>query len=280
MGSTLFNGSTDVIIPVTLVDSGVIPGTYVAPQMVIDSKGRIVSATSTSVGAGGITGALGYVPANDANVVHKTGDTMTGSLVIASADINVTGTGRHRQDGNELLPRGVITMWTGSTAPAGWALCDGTNSTPNLSGRFIVGIGGGYTIGVTGGNNFLTATSDSQLGTINGGGSTDTQGSHSHFGQTGDHTLSVNEMPSHNHVVSANVDNLGSPYTFTGINGNLRIADAGTTYSGGNQPHNHPINTDGAHAHNISVSFNAAHAHSTSWDNRAAYYALAYIMKL
>lgn len=40
-----------------------------------------------------------------------------------------------------IVPKGVINMWSGAIAniPRGWALCDGTNGTPNLSGRFIVG---------------------------------------------------------------------------------------------------------------------------------------------
>jgi len=39
------------------------------------------------------------------------------------------------------LPRGIIAMWSGtiSTIPTGWALCDGTNGTPDLRDRFIVG---------------------------------------------------------------------------------------------------------------------------------------------
>lgn len=40
-----------------------------------------------------------------------------------------------------IMPIGAIIMWSGvpSTIPAGWELCDGTNGTPNLSGRFVVG---------------------------------------------------------------------------------------------------------------------------------------------
>jgi hypothetical protein len=39
------------------------------------------------------------------------------------------------------LPPGVIVMWSGSVAsiPNGWALCDGTNGTPDLRDKFIVG---------------------------------------------------------------------------------------------------------------------------------------------
>jgi microcystin-dependent protein len=40
-----------------------------------------------------------------------------------------------------VIPPGVVVMWSGllSNIPNGWALCDGTNSTPNLSGKFIMG---------------------------------------------------------------------------------------------------------------------------------------------
>ena len=39
------------------------------------------------------------------------------------------------------IPSGLISMWSGTiaTIPSGWVLCDGTNSTPNLKNRFIVG---------------------------------------------------------------------------------------------------------------------------------------------
>jgi len=63
-------------------------------------------------------------------------------------------------------PVGGIIMWSGSIAEAaelvGWKLCDGTNGTPDLRERFIVGAGGdnpsvagttGYTSGANGGVN-------------------------------------------------------------------------------------------------------------------------------
>jgi microcystin-dependent protein len=49
---------------------------------------------------------------------------------------------------------GMILLWSGSIAsiPAGWVLCDGTNSTPDLRDRFIVGAGSTYAVNATGGS--------------------------------------------------------------------------------------------------------------------------------
>ena len=43
--------------------------------------------------------------------------------------------------GSTAIPSGVIIMWKGSIAsiPPGWHICDGTNGTPDLRDRFIVG---------------------------------------------------------------------------------------------------------------------------------------------
>jgi hypothetical protein len=36
------------------------------------------------------------------------------------------------------VPKGTITMFNGaSDIPVGWAVCDGTNGTPNLIGKFV-----------------------------------------------------------------------------------------------------------------------------------------------
>lgn len=42
---------------------------------------------------------------------------------------------------NANIPAGVIVMWNGTaaTVPAGWYLCDGNNSTPDLRNRFVIG---------------------------------------------------------------------------------------------------------------------------------------------
>jgi hypothetical protein len=48
----------------------------------------------------------------------------------------------------------MIISWSGAVGaiPYGFALCDGTNGTPDLRDRFIVGAGGAYAVGATGGS--------------------------------------------------------------------------------------------------------------------------------
>ena len=52
------------------------------------------------------------------------------------------------------VPSGAILMWSGSIAsiPSGWFLCNGSNGTPDLRDRFLVGAGSTYNVGVTGGS--------------------------------------------------------------------------------------------------------------------------------
>jgi hypothetical protein len=55
---------------------------------------------------------------------------------------------------NAVFPAGGIIMWSGSVAsiPSGWALCNGSNGTPDLRNRFIVGAGSTYAVDATGGS--------------------------------------------------------------------------------------------------------------------------------
>jgi microcystin-dependent protein len=52
------------------------------------------------------------------------------------------------------FPVGGIIMWSGSIAsiPSGWALCNGSNGTPDLRNRFVVGAGSTYAVDATGGS--------------------------------------------------------------------------------------------------------------------------------
>lgn len=52
------------------------------------------------------------------------------------------------------FPAGGIIIWSGAigAVPSGWYLCDGTNGTPDLRNRFIVGAGSTYSVGANGGS--------------------------------------------------------------------------------------------------------------------------------
>lgn len=58
------------------------------------------------------------------------------------------------------VPTGGIIIWSGvSTAvPSGWVLCDGTNGTPDLRGRFVLGESADHAHGATGGSEEVTLT--------------------------------------------------------------------------------------------------------------------------
>ena len=78
-----------------------------------------------------------------------------------------------------LLPPGIIVAWGGSTVPTGWALCDGTNGTPDLRNRFILGATGNS------GRTTSESTVVRRVGDI--GGSENV-------------TLTVNQLPAHTHA--------------------------------------------------------------------------------
>lgn len=51
------------------------------------------------------------------------------------------------------VPSGLISLWSGSIAsiPSGWYLCNGSNGTPDLRDKFIVGAGSTYAVAASGG---------------------------------------------------------------------------------------------------------------------------------
>ena len=75
---------------------------------------------------------------------------------------------------NAAFPSGGIIIWSGSQAaiPSGWYLCDGNNSTPNLTDRFIVGAGSTYNVADTGGSANATLVSHTHTATVTDPGHT------------------------------------------------------------------------------------------------------------
>ncbi len=53
-----------------------------------------------------------------------------------------------------LVPAGMIMIWSGSvgSVPSGWVLCNGSNSTPDLRDKFVIGAGTSYAVAATGGS--------------------------------------------------------------------------------------------------------------------------------
>jgi microcystin-dependent protein len=219
--------------------------------------------------------------------------------------------------GNGITPIGGIIMWSGavSSIPSGWALCNGANGTPNLRNRFIVGAGGNYNPGDTGGSNSVTLTTSqipahSHTGsTASAGGhvhsgSTATAGAHAHTGSTataGGHSHSGSTSGVGNHAHSITVYQTNS-YQL-GNNTALDRSGASTGSTGGAGAHSHSLNIDsaGAHTHSLSINSAGAHTHSLSinsagahthtvtvgntgggqsHENRPPYYALAFIMRV
>lgn len=103
-------------------------------------------------GVGGVGYGTGTPPSLEPGAVYVSSD--TGTIYIGSTNGTPTPVG----GGGATLPAGMIVMWSGllSTIPSGWWLCDGTNGTPDLRDRFILGAHAGDNPGATGGSNTHT----------------------------------------------------------------------------------------------------------------------------
>lgn len=217
-------------------------------------------------------GALQYfASAAVAGYVPLAGGTMTGPLVLSGAPTtsNQAATKAYVDSAaGGGVPSGVIAMWSGSigTIPVGWYLCDGTNSTPDLRDRFIVGAGSSYAVGATGGSANATLVSHSH--TVSASGSTDTQGLHSH---------AITD-PGHNHAGTLT-------QTTKSGNGPTPVVSpesltANLNYTTFGEITGISIVNNGSHSHGVSVAGNTSTDGSSATNaNLPPYYALAYIMK-
>lgn len=136
---------------------------------------------------------------------------------------------------------GMIMLWSGSigSIPSGWYLCDGTNGTPNLTDRFIIGAGSSYSVGGTGGVNSVT--------------------------------LTTSNMPAHSHTATVTDPGHTHSYQYSGAgqsNGGA-LGQASATLATG---------TTASNTTGITVS-NSTVGSGTSFSILNPYYALAYIQK-
>lgn len=69
---------------------------------------------------------------------------------------------------------GMILLWSGSVAsiPSGWVLCNGSNGTPDLRDRFVVGAGSTYAVDATGGSADAIVVSHTHTATVTDSGHT------------------------------------------------------------------------------------------------------------
>jgi microcystin-dependent protein len=94
------------------------------------------------------------------------------------------------------IPVGGIIMWSGivATIPNGWALCNGSNGTPDLRDKFVIGAGSTYAPAATGGSATVTLLeANLPAHTHAFTGTAATGGSHNHTVSDPGHTHTVNE---------------------------------------------------------------------------------------
>lgn len=151
------------------------------------------------------------------------------------------------------IPSGGILLWSGSigSIPAGYVLCNGSNGTPDLRDRFVVGAGSTYAVDATGGSADAIVV-------------------------THTHTASTASSGVHNHEVASggggtSVGGFGQ----AGSNGFIGYSESGTYYNAG-QSGTQLVKDSGAHTHTVTVN-NAGTSGTNA--NLPPYYALCYIMK-
>ena len=210
-------------------------------------------------GSGGGTGAQGSAGAQGAS--GSGGGTGAQGATGATGAQGATGsTGAQGGTSTYAVPAGGIIIWSGASnaIPSGWVLCNGSNSTPDLRGKFVVGhhpSNGDYDVGDTGGSADATLVSHSH--TINnhthsfsGSGSS----SHSHTFPAG------NDDDADDAAIERPISNSSQPQNYGTSSATVNISISGNT---GN-PSDRGTNSQGSSATNA---------------NLPPYYALCYIMK-
>ena len=138
----------------------------------------------------------------------------------------------------DILPRGMIISFNSIVPPLGWTLCDGLDGAPDLRGRFVLGSGSGS--GLTNRD-------------INNMGGEET------------HTLTIAEMPSHNHRMNFYMNKWGTHNGWNQQNYRFGTIDNGRLDTWNNDHQAFGMdNTGSGQPHN----------------NMPPFYVLTYIMKL
>ena len=224
-GSVIVSGGVGIAGSLNVGGSVSVGGTLTYEDVTnVDSIGIITARSEIRVGSGitlskdgdafhtGVVTATTFVgnltgdpTGSGANLTSLPAAQLTGTLPAISG-ANLTGI--------VAIPSGGIILWSGAAdaIPSGFVLCDGNNSTPNLSGKFVVGYSASdsdFDVGDTGG-----AKTDSV--SISVSGTTGSNGSFSNgSGSSGARIYQRNDGGVHTHSFSgsgsATVDTL-PPY--------------------------------------------------------------------
>jgi hypothetical protein len=105
--------------------------------IVLDSSGRLPNEVWLTYGFN-----YKFVVKTSAAITLGTYDNIYGIIGVLNTSTGTT------------IPTGMISLWYGSigSVPLGWYLCDGTNGTPDLRDKFVVGAGSAYSVAATGGS--------------------------------------------------------------------------------------------------------------------------------
>jgi hypothetical protein len=127
------------------------------------------------------------------------------------------------------IPSGGIIIWSGSVAsiPSGWYLCNGSNSTPDLRDKFVVGAGSTYAVADTGGSANAIVVSHTHTAT-----STVTDPGHTHT--TNETIVASSGIGRYNTGGGGGIVSINS--NTTGITVATTVATAGSSGTNANLP--------------------------------------------
>ncbi|HEV2733563.1 MAG TPA: hypothetical protein VGV85_01955, partial [Longimicrobiaceae bacterium] len=148
------------VVPVTLVEASVIIDSFTADVQTLnnlDAPAAVHLSWNTSNATTVTLSGVGVVDTTMTDYLVSVEQTTTFVLTafdaslasIESKSVKVTV---NPGLASRMVPAGTILVWSGalSDIPAGWALCDGTNGTPDLRDRFVMGAAGGAQPGHSG----------------------------------------------------------------------------------------------------------------------------------
>ena len=238
----------------------------------------------------------------DSNSPSFTGTPTAPTAVAGTSTTQLATTAFALDAAKAAFPVGGIIIWSGSIAaiPVSWQLCDGTNGTPNLRDRFVVGAGTSYGVGATGGANTVTLDATmipAHTHTVSASGTTSTvSNDHSHgfsgttSGQSNTHSHAVSD-PGHAHSYDRpGPSNAANPPGASGSTANGATTGAavtGISLGNANADHSHTYSgtTSGIsanHTHTVTVSGSTGNGTGggLAHENRPPYFALCYIQKM